>query len=129
MLHKYLRARESVVAGVKHAEVEAAVDIAMGRTQASLEPASVVVPADIVTLDYDLGHPQIVGTDIAAQLHKDGFKGLVCILSGGSAEDLDVMLQKPGVDMVRGKETRLKLLAPMLLKRYEEKLNGQAKVL
>ena len=126
MLHKYLQASESLVAGTNHAEVEAAVDIAMGRTLPSLEPASVVVPADIVTLDYDLGHPRLVGTDIAAQLHKEGFKGLVCMLSGGSAEDLEAFLHMPGVDMARGKEVRLKALAPMLLENYQNKIGIEA---
>jgi hypothetical protein len=81
----------------------------------SLEPASVVVPAGIVTLDYDLGHPRLVGTDIAAQPHKEGFKGLVCMLSGRSAGDLEAFLHMPGVDIARGNEFRLKALAPMLL--------------
>jgi len=125
MLHKYLQASESLVAGTDRAEVEAAVDIAMGRIMPSLEPVSVVVPADIVTLDYDLGHPRLVGTDIAAQLHKEGFKGLVCMLSGGSAEDLKTFLNMPGVDMVCGKEVRLKALAPMLLENYQNKMNGE----
>ena len=125
MLHKYLKASESLVAGTHRAEVDAAVDIAMGRIMPSLEPASVVVPADIVTLDYDLGHPRLVGTDIAAQLHEEGFKGLVCMLSGGSAEDLKTFLNMPGVDMVCGKEVRLKALAPMLLENYQNKMNGE----
>ena len=126
MLHKHLKASESLVAGTNRAEVEAAVDIAMGRTMPSLEPASVVVPADIVTLDYDLGHPQLVGTDIAAQLQKEGFKGLVCMLSGGSSEDLEALLHMPGVDMARGKEVRLKALAPMLLENYQKKMGTEA---
>ena len=126
MLHRYLQASESLVAGTTRAEVEAAVDIAMGRTTPLLEPASVVVPADIVTLDYDLGHPRFVGTDIAARLHEEGFKGLVCILSGGSAEDLEAFLHMPGVDMVCGKEVRLKSLAPILLESHQNKISGEA---
>ena len=122
MLHKYLQASERLVAGSSRAEVEAAVDIAMGRTMPSLQPANLVAPADIVTLDYDLGHPRLVGTDIAAQLHKEGFKGLVCILSGGSAKDLEAFLHMPGVDMACGKEVRLKALAPMLLENYQNKI-------
>jgi hypothetical protein len=117
--------KRKLVAGTNRAEVEAAVDIAMGRTMPSLQPASLVVPADIVTLDYDLGHPQRVGTDIAAQLHEEGFKGLVCILSGGSAEDLEAFLHMPEVDMACGKEVRLKALAPTLLKEFQKKMNGE----
>jgi hypothetical protein len=126
MLHKYLQTSESLVAGTNRAEVDAAVDIAMGRTMLpSLQPTNLIAPADIVTLDYDLGHPRLVGTDIAAQLHKEDFRGLVCILSGGSAEDLEALLKMPGVDMVCGKEVRLKALAPMLLENYQRKASGE----
>jgi hypothetical protein len=31
----------------------------------------------------------------------------------------------PGVDMVCGKEVRLKALAPMLLENYQNKMNGE----
>jgi hypothetical protein len=47
-------------------------------SKTSQELAMAVVPAEIVTLDYyDLGRSLLVGTDIAAQLHAENFKGLV----------------------------------------------------
>jgi hypothetical protein len=47
------------------------------------------------------------------------------MLSGGSAEDLKTFLNMPRVDMVCGKEVRLKALAPMLLENYQSKINGE----
>ena len=80
-------------------------------------------PADIVTLDYELGH-RLLGTDIAAQLHKEDFKGVVCVLSEGSSEELESYLKMPGVDMVDGKEVRLNVIAQRLLHKYKEKMTN-----
>ena len=82
MLHmKYPNAEGSVVLGKTHDEIGASVDVLMGRkTQELVHIADKKThrPADIVTLDFQLGH-RLNGTDIAAALHDEGFKWLVCI--------------------------------------------------
>ncbi len=88
-VNKYLKVKESIVIGRNHAEIEAAVDIIMGRkTDAWLSPIHVSQwPADIVTLDQQLGHDHLQGTDIAAALAEENFQGVVCILSGENPSD------------------------------------------
>ncbi len=124
MLHnKYLKAKESVVIGKSHAEIEAAVDIIMGRkTNAWLSPIHVSKrPADIVTLDQQLGHDRLQGTDIAATLAEENFQGVVCILSGGSEEDMVKYMEMPGVDMVVSKATNYQQVATLLLEKHVAK--------
>ena len=116
MLHKkYLKAEESIVIGKNHAEIEAAVDIIMGRkTDAWLSQR----PADIVTLDQQLGHDHLQGTDIAAALAEENFQGVVCILSGGSEEDMAQYMEMPGVDMVVSKAENYQQVAKALLEKH-----------
>ena len=124
MLHnKYLKAEESIVIGKTHAEIEAAVDIIMGRkTDAWLSPIHVSQwPADIVTLDQQLGHDHLQGTDIAAALAEENFQGVVCILSGGSEEDMAKYMEMPGVDMVVSKATNYQQVAKALLEKHVAK--------
>jgi hypothetical protein len=121
MLHnKYLKAEESIVIGKNHAEIEAAVDIIMGRkTNAWLSLSQ--WPADIVTLDQQLGHDHLQGTDIAAALAEENFEGVVCILSGGSEEDMEQYMGMPGVDMVVSKATSYQQVAKALLEKHVAK--------
>jgi hypothetical protein len=124
MLHnKYLKAEESIVIGKSHAEIEAAVDIIMGRKpDAWLSPIHVSQwPADIVTLDQQLGHDHLQGTDIAAALAEEKFQGVVCILSGGSEEDMAKYLEMPGVDMVISKAINYQQIAKALLEKHVAK--------
>ncbi len=124
MLHnKYLKVEESIVIGKSHAEIEAAVDIIMGRkSDAWLSPIHVSQwPADIVTLDQQLGHAHLQGTDIAAALTEEHFQGVVCILSGGSEENMAKYLEMPGVDMVVSKATNHQQLAKALLEKQAAK--------
>jgi hypothetical protein len=124
MLHnKYLTVEESIVIGKNHAEIEAAVDIIMGRkTDAWLSPIHVSQwPADIVTLDQQLGHDHLQGTDIAAALAEENFQGVVCILSGGSEEDMATYMEMPGVDMVVSKATNYQQVAKALLEKQAAK--------
>ncbi len=124
MLHnKYLKAEESIVIGKNHAEIEAAVDIIMGhQTDAWLSPIYVSQrPADIVTLDQQLGHDHLQGTDIAAALAEENFQGVVCILSGGSEEDLAKYMEMLGVDMVISKATNYQQVAKALLEKHAAK--------
>ena len=44
------------------------------------------------------------GTDYAAALRARGFGGLVCVVSGGSAEDLTHYATLPGVDLALSKQ-------------------------
>jgi hypothetical protein len=124
MLHnKYLKAEESIIIGKNHAEIEAAIDIIMGRkTDAWLSPTHVSQrSADIVTLDQQLGHDHLQGTDIAAALAVENFQGVVCILSGGSEEDMAKYLEMPGVDMVVSKATNYQQVAKVLLEKHVAK--------
>jgi hypothetical protein len=124
MLHKkYLTVGESIVIGKNNAEIEAAVDIIMGRkTDAWISPIHVSqFPADIVTLDQQLGHDRLRGTDIAAALAEEKFQGVVCIFSGGSEEDMAKYLEMPGVDMVVSKATNYQQVAKSLLEKHVAK--------
>ena len=100
-----LKAGESIGLGKTAAEVDAAVDVIMGRKGADLADAA-GPPAAIVVLDqnlddYPAGQLPVVrhGTEIAGLLHKRGFRGLVCIRSGGSEADMATYAQAPGVTL------------------------------
>jgi hypothetical protein len=122
MLHnKYLKAEESIVIGKNHAEIEAAVDIIMGRKTAASPIHVSQRPADIVTLDQQLGHDHLQGTDIAAALAEENFQGVVCILSGGSEEDMAKYMGMPGVDMFVSKATNYQQVAKALLEKHVAK--------
>mmetsp|Transcript_24789 Transcript_24789/g.33994 ORF Transcript_24789/g.33994 Transcript_24789/m.33994 type:complete len:97 (+) Transcript_24789:1-291(+) len=81
-------------------------------------------PADVVVLDqfldtYTGKTPKMQrGTEIAAELHRRGFKGLVCLLSGGSKEDLAKYLTEDGVHMVATKADDMKSLSRQITKGY-----------
>lgn len=97
-------------------QVNDAVDVIMGFKNAELQTEE-CAPANIVLLDQHLNsyvheQPDVKeGTMIAEILHDRGFDGLVCILSGGSREDLSEYLNTSGVDMVASKATPMKDLA------------------
>jgi hypothetical protein len=109
-------------------DIGAAVDIIMGRKTQNLEPVvDNVQPADIVTLDQDLGRgsdgKQLLGTDIAARLHAENFSGLVCMLTGASAEELAAYLQLPGVDCAVSKGTDMREVVETVSCGYWEKIH------
>jgi hypothetical protein len=127
MLHKkHLCASESIVIGVTSEEVDAAVDVIMGRKMKDPVTHKIVpvigehMAADIATLDYHLGH-RLTGADIAAALHEEHFEGLTCIFSGGSEEDMAAYLEMPGVDMVVSKAVKNDVVAGMLKEKYRTK--------
>ena len=121
MLHqKFLRSSRSATIGARQGDIENAVDIIMGRKTEALEICDEVMPFHIVTLDYHMGH-RLKGTDIALQLYEEGFMGVVCLLSGGSVDELNAHLQLPGIDMVAGKEEKLAILARRLISKWREK--------
>jgi hypothetical protein len=124
MLHqKFLRSSRSATIGARQGDIENAVDIIMGRKTEALEICDEVMPFHIVTLDYHVGH-RLKGTDIARQLNEEGFMGVVCLLSGGSVDELSSYLQLPGIDMVAGKEEKLAILARRLISKWGEKKNS-----
>ena len=47
------------------------------------------------------GAPHLLGSDLAAELNRQGFRGLVCILTGSSKRVVDELSVLPGVDLVR----------------------------
>jgi hypothetical protein len=121
MLHqKLLRSSRSSTIGARQGDIENAVDMIMGRKTEALEICDEVMPFHIVTLDYHMGH-RLTGTDIARQLYEEGFMGVVCLLSGGSVDELNAYLQLPGIDMVAGKEEKLAILARRLISKWREK--------
>ena len=123
----HLKATEIRMVGETEAEYDAAADVIMGRKTDTLEPAD-MHPVDAVTLDQDLGRrsdgSRMLGTDIAAKLHAEGFQGVACVLSGGSKEDLDLYLQRPGVDAVASKSLQMDEIAQILLDARQAKVCG-----
>ena len=110
--------------GETRLEIEAAPDVIMGRqtkdarTNELAAVAGTPRPADIVTLDYHLGHERLKGTDIAAALCEEGFPGVACIFSGGTEEDMAKYEAMPGVDVAVSKSEKYDKVAKRLLEKH-----------
>lgn len=105
-------------------EVEAFVDIVMGKRTSSLEPAD-LPPADIAVLDENIDVElddttlEVKGSHLALDLRKRGFTGVVCILSGSSLEVLQGLARLPGVDFVFDKGQDARSIGKELLAAHE----------
>ncbi len=71
-----------------------------------------------MTLDQQLGHDHLQGTDITAALAEENFQGVVCILSGGSEEDMSKYMEMSGVDMAVSKAANFQQLVKALLEKH-----------
>jgi len=89
--------------GASMAEVDAFIDVAMGRAPA--RPGMTPRAAHLIIVDqhltFDVGADdeiEMLGTNLVQELHELGFGGVVCMHSG--ALDYARLVQLPGVDMV-----------------------------
>ena len=133
MLHdalfsKFLHADpdRSVVLGANAREQRSFVDVVLGTKRASLEDAMPPLRhADIVLLDQNIMLDQeahMLGSDVAGQLHAAGYRGVTCIITGSSVQQIQQLSTKPGVDLVVAKGTcTLPTLARRLQAIHEEK--------
>ena len=64
-----------------------------------------------ITLDYA---DHLLGCELAVQLRDRGFRGLVCIISGGNKDTLAQLESLPAVDIARSKNTITSTLVPEL---------------
>jgi len=123
----FLRAdqQRSCVLGADAEEQLSFIDVALGRKHASLKEAvPSLPPADIVLLDQniDLGeHSHLLGSDVAEQLCMAGYRGVTCIITGSSVEQIQQLSTCPGVDLVVPKGTGLATLADRLRALHKEK--------
>jgi len=123
----FLRAdqQRSCVLGADAEEQLSFVDVALGRKHASLKEAvPSLPPADIVLLDQniDLGeNSHLLGSDVAEQLCMAGYRGVTCIITGSSVEQIQQLSTCPGVDLVVPKGTGLATLADRLRALHKEK--------
>lgn len=129
LFHFFLKAdtARSGSVGATASEVEAFVDIVMGKRTLSLEPAT-LSPADIAVLDEHIdielndGTHGVRGSELAWQLRARGFTGVVCILSGSSTEVLADLARLSGVDYVFDKGTNVKSIGQELLAAHERSI-------
>ena len=111
-------ARSQSVGATKEGQL-AFVDIVLGRLTTQLHPVAPkdAVQMDIAIIDQNLtinSMPHLLGHDLAEQLQRGGFVGVVCVFSGSSEEELQKMRTKPGVDMVLSKCMPLHEIATLL---------------
>jgi len=115
----------SVVLGANAREQLSFVDVVLGNKRASLEDAMPPLrPADIVLLDQNIDLDQkahLLGSDVAGQLHAAGYRGVTCIITGASQQQIQELSTKPGVDLVLEKGTPFPTLARRLQAVHEEK--------
>ena len=119
----------SVVLGANAREQRSFVDVVLGTKRASLEDAMPPLRhADIVLLDQNIMLDQqeahMLGSDVAGQLHAAGYRGVTCIITGSSVQQIQQLSTKPGVDLVVAKGTALPTLARRLQAIHEEKQRG-----
>jgi hypothetical protein len=128
ILMKKLGAGDVKTIGESGEEIDTAVAVIMGQETQTMDGGR--EPAQIVTLDQDLGTHKdgrrLIGTDIAAKLHEEGFQGLVCMLSGGSPADLDAYSKLPGVDLALSKSSGMPELTQAISDGYWAKVESNS---
>jgi len=109
------------------AEVQAYVDIVMGRKTISLEAAK-QSPADVAVLDENIDLEDegvfVKGSDLARELREQGFQGIVCILTGEDGERSQKLAALPHVDFAFEKSADLRQVASALLARHRGRVDG-----
>ena len=138
----------SFVLGVTVEEQLAFVDVALGRrdpqslvrsreanaddkstSSASSTPdaphISTFVEADVALLDeninLDMTPEPLTGSVLAGRLAAEGFRGVTCILTGASLDEMDSLRQKPGVDLVFAKGSPLSAIAESIRRLHRTK--------
>lgn len=83
-----------------------------------MKPAT-LPPADIAVIDQniDLEDEQLFvrGSDLAVQLRHEGFKGVVCILTGAHRDEVERLGRMPAVDFAFEKNGHMQKIADTLL--------------
>ena len=120
----------SIALGADEQEQLSFVDVALGRKHASLQDAvPPLPPADIVLLDQNIDlhrREHLLGSDVAGQLLTAGYRGVTCIITGSSLEQIQRLSAQPGVDLVVPKGTNLAELAADLREIHEEKKHDRS---
>jgi len=112
--------------GATLAEVEAYVELVMGRRNMSLEPDR-LTQADIAVIDEIIdvqahGGMRVKGCDLARELRRNKFMGVVCILNGSTGEVVQRLARVPGVDFVFEKGAELTEISSTLLAAHQQLL-------
>jgi hypothetical protein len=99
-------------------ERNAFVDVAMGRLDLQLRPTAegARFEADVALLDQNIG-PGVFGTEIAAALRARGFRGVTCVITGSSPDDVGRLGALPAVDLCVEKGAQVAAALPNLLRR------------
>jgi len=129
MLFSFLGADKtrSCALGKTREEQDSFLNFALGRVDKELQPLPPPhQQADIVVADQNIidifdGGPDIIGTDLVAQLRDAGFTGVACIVSGCDLEELAELEAQPGVDLAVLKGFDGQKLAAQLLKLHAER--------
>ena len=90
----------SISVGETHQEQDGFVDLAMGRVDVHGQPVPLEEqrPADIALLDYNV-RETLLGSEVAARLRREGFSGVVCLLTGSSNAELSRLAELEGLDL------------------------------
>lgn len=84
----------------------------------SLKPVT-LPPADIAVLDQNIDlddeELSVRGSDLAIQLRQEGFKGIICILTGAHRDEVELLGKEPAVDFAFEKNGELQKIADTLL--------------
>ena len=84
---------------------------------------AVLQHGDITILDQHLeygGDANILGSDIVADLRAQGYRGLVCMRSGNTADEDVALYQAAGAQCVFGKEVSMKRMIARMKVAYNE---------
>ena len=105
--------------GATAVEQAALVDVALGRRDLALRPVAddKRVHVDVALFNQRIELPgcrgaHLLGSDLTAQLHAEGFRGVACILTGEG--DLAALRALPGVDLALPKAMRPAQIAAVL---------------
>ena len=86
---------------------------------------STFVEADVALLDeninLDMTPEPLTGSVLAGRLAAEGFRGVTCILTGASLDEMDSLRQKPGVDLVFAKGSPLSAIAESIRRLHRTK--------
>ena len=121
--------------GASDEEIDAFVDCAMGiRDLDTLAPIEEEEgeprQVDVLILDQNIDRPgggsPVLGTDLAAALHKRSFKGVVGIVTASGKNEIEEISRRPGVDFAVEKGTRLGKLTQTVQECWEAKQRGRS---
>jgi hypothetical protein len=108
---RQLGATASRSLGETRKEQLACADVALGLLDLhTLQPTPGGRPADVLLIDQRIyldGQPHMLGTEVAEELHRRGFGGVVGIISGADKTQLAELRALPGIDLTACKSDLL----------------------